>query len=558
MARGQGQAAPGGRYDDNMEDVTEEEMDDRCDVINIASAAKHTLSPTSRLIECPKTECSKKYRDLDALKYHLSFAHNELQKPTLKATTTSSDENGDKTSKSNPSKASASSTSTSTKTQVAVTNGDPVKKEEEVKTEIKEEVKIESKNDKPLALSLKKETTEQSSEVKKETFSGVTPPTLQNGHDVKNVINNPPPFANSVSHGVIQMLGSKVHVPPQQQQQSGYVMNGANGQPSYINNIPSPARFSGSLPQQQKQQQQQQQQQQSQSNPRTVSPAYSDISDEEPETSAPIGLTTKHVEAKQSLINVRRDKSGQILDHPVVRTPLDLTQPNFDSFPGMRPTLQQQQFQLPPHLGQGSVRFPPPGLPTSTPSLNMLHSIMASAKLQELQQAMSGGGPMQGLRPPPSHQPVMSLPPNIPKPSLYSSKPPTSASLPPPPPLRHEHNHTHLHLGTSFPGSGLSQSVSTSSAMASKMAQAAAEAAKRAMNPVVTSGSLQLPMHLSPYSGKQKTADKTQYCKLNVEQGFSNVSFGVPISEFFLIRRITYNLKALTNIYRCPIFGIIP
>jgi hypothetical protein len=305
----------------------------------------------------------------------------------------------------------------------------------------------------------------------------------------------------------MQMLGSKAHGP---QQQSGYVMNGANGQPSYINNIPSPARFSGSLPQQQQlqqqlqQQQQKQQQPQSQSNPRTVSPAYSDISDEEPETSAPIGLTTKHVDAKQSLINVRRDKSGQILDHPV-RTPLDLTQPNFDSFPGMRPSLQQQQqqFQLPPHLAQGSVRFPPPGLPTSTPSLNMLHSIMASAKLQELQQAMAGGGPMQGLRPPPSHQPVMSLPPNVPKPSLYSSKPPTSSSLPPPPPLRHEHNHTHLHLGTSYPGTGLSQSVSTSSAMASKMAQAAAEAAKRAMTPVVTSGSLQLPMHLSPYSGKK-------------------------------------------------------
>jgi len=490
-----------------MEDVTEEEMDDRCDVITIAAAAKHTLSPTSRLIECPKTECSKKYRDLDALKYHLSFAHNELQKPTLKASTTSSDENGDKTSK--------TKASTSTNSQVSVTNGESVKKEE-VKTEIKEEVKREAKNDEPLALSLKKETTEQSSEVKKET----TTTTMQNGHDIKSVISNQPPFVNSVSHGVMQMLGSKVQVPPQQ---SGYVMNGANGQPSYINNIPSPARFSGSLPQQQ---QQQKQQQQSQSNPRTVSPAYSDISDEEPETSAPIGLTTKHVEAKQSLINVRRDKSGQILDLPV-RTPLDLTQPNFDSFPGMRPSLQQQQqFQLPPHLAQGSVRFPPPVLPTSTPSLNMLHSIMASAKLQELQQAMAAGGPMQGLRPPPSHQPVMSLPPNVPKPSLYSSKPPTSSSLPPPPPLRHEHNHTHLHLGTSYPGSGLSHSVSTSSAMASKMAQAAAEAAKRAMTPVVTSGSLQLPMHLSPYSGK-KSNHNFIFCKcLNVIKQLNHCLIG--------------------------------
>jgi len=39
-----------------------------------------TLSPTSRLIECPKPDCAKKFRDLDALKYHLSYAHNDLKK----------------------------------------------------------------------------------------------------------------------------------------------------------------------------------------------------------------------------------------------------------------------------------------------------------------------------------------------------------------------------------------------------------------------------------------------------------------------------------------------
>ncbi|TRY67260.1 hypothetical protein TCAL_03294 [Tigriopus californicus] len=31
------------------------------------------------LIECPKPECSKKFRDLEALKFHLSFSHNELK-----------------------------------------------------------------------------------------------------------------------------------------------------------------------------------------------------------------------------------------------------------------------------------------------------------------------------------------------------------------------------------------------------------------------------------------------------------------------------------------------
>ena len=38
------------------------------------------MSPTSRLIECPKGFCAKKFRDLDALKYHLSYAHDNLNK----------------------------------------------------------------------------------------------------------------------------------------------------------------------------------------------------------------------------------------------------------------------------------------------------------------------------------------------------------------------------------------------------------------------------------------------------------------------------------------------
>ncbi|XP_040581583.1 uncharacterized protein [Lepeophtheirus salmonis] len=33
------------------------------------------------LIECPKSNCSKKFRDLEALKFHLSFAHNDLKRP---------------------------------------------------------------------------------------------------------------------------------------------------------------------------------------------------------------------------------------------------------------------------------------------------------------------------------------------------------------------------------------------------------------------------------------------------------------------------------------------
>lgn len=45
-----------------------------------------SLSPSSRLIECPKSQCFKKFRDLDALKYHLSYTHNDLKddKPPIK------------------------------------------------------------------------------------------------------------------------------------------------------------------------------------------------------------------------------------------------------------------------------------------------------------------------------------------------------------------------------------------------------------------------------------------------------------------------------------------
>ena len=31
------------------------------------------------MIECPKPQCFKKFRDLDALKYHLSYTHNDLK-----------------------------------------------------------------------------------------------------------------------------------------------------------------------------------------------------------------------------------------------------------------------------------------------------------------------------------------------------------------------------------------------------------------------------------------------------------------------------------------------
>lgn len=55
------------------EDLKDDESDEN-------TGGGDTMSPSSRLIECPKPVCAKKFRDLDALKYHLSYAHNDLKK----------------------------------------------------------------------------------------------------------------------------------------------------------------------------------------------------------------------------------------------------------------------------------------------------------------------------------------------------------------------------------------------------------------------------------------------------------------------------------------------
>jgi len=225
-------------------------------------------------------------------------------------------------------------------------------------------------------------------------------------------------------------------------------------------------------------------------NSRSISPAYSDISDEETDHSSPQNLASKSTnnEQKQGLMNVRKEKPIHQPTLPTPdpsRVPLDLTQPSFATPfpPPLRPGMGQ--FGLGSHLPPvGAPRFPPqvpPGLPTSTPSLNMLHSIMASAaKLQEFQQALGTG--------------LLPLPTSSSS-SLSKSNPfPKHSGLPPPPPLRHEHNH--LHLGPGFPPAGLS--INSPSSMASKMAMAA-EVAKRALPPVTSGSPLHLAPHLSPF-----------------------------------------------------------
>ena len=440
------------------DDTADVAADDKLNVV----AAKNNLSPNSRLIECPKTECSKKYRDLDALKYHLSFSHNDLQKPNKAVKTEEVNGSGHKQPSSK-------------------TSNGQIKKE--AKTEVKEEptaavvaappvvatVSGPAEQKPGVDLSVKQE------ESKPKPLSS----DITNGRD-----RQPVKASNSVGHGVLQMLASKPSQ-PSHHQPLGLALNGsgpgAGAAPSagaYSNHLNPASRFSA---------------QPQQAQLRTVSPAYSDISDEEPETTAPVGLISKGVVPKPSLLNARRDTK-----QPDSRAPLDLTQPNFDAFRApqfqhqqqlqqqqqqLQQQQQQQQLQLPPHMGPSAgLRFPSPqGLPTSTPSLNMLHSIMASAKLQELQQAMAATSGPGAIRPPPS-QPLSI--PNI-SASPYSKSP---SSLPPG--MRPELSHSHLLM----PGFGPGASP------ASKMAaMASADAAKRALTPV-TSGSMSLPLHLSPFA----------------------------------------------------------
>ena len=95
------------------------------------------LSPTSRLIECPKPDCAKKFRDLDALKYHLSYAHNDLKKAAAIAA-----EKRQKILKSNNNKSNSSKTSSDSnkvlKKEVKQENGAvKIQTHSEVKAEVK-------------------------------------------------------------------------------------------------------------------------------------------------------------------------------------------------------------------------------------------------------------------------------------------------------------------------------------------------------------------------------------------------------------------------------------
>ena len=100
------------------------------EIQNSAILFQDTLSPTSRLIECPKPDCAKKFRDLNALKYHLSYAHNDLKKAAVIVA-----EKRQKILKSNNNKSNSKSSDAS----AALNNN-----KGHIKKEVKQEVKLEN------------------------------------------------------------------------------------------------------------------------------------------------------------------------------------------------------------------------------------------------------------------------------------------------------------------------------------------------------------------------------------------------------------------------------
>jgi hypothetical protein len=222
---------------------------------------------------------------------------------------------------------------------------------------------------------------------------------------------------------------------------------------------------------------------------RTVSPAYSDISDEEPPSVVQVAPIKPHLAVVQPLIpslnNLHRPQlqQHQQKHHPQQPPPahssshkkhhgLSLEEslkrpPQFrpppPGFPPGFPSLFGGGGGLPAHLAASLAagRYPPgfmptpPGfLPVSSsasrlfpPSSSSNALTSASAKLQELQDRVMNRAP-----------PVLS-----------------AASVASPPPLRHEHNHTHLHLG--YPGTTSSNSVVPPPSTTSVTSMAASSAA---------------------------------------------------------------------------------
>ena len=320
------------------------------------------MSPTSSLIECPKPNCAKKFRDLNALKYHLSYAHNDLKKAAAIAA-----EKRKKILSSKANKTSVTTSSAAASSGKNSTSCSPIKKEMVIKSEMTD-------NKQPLQPQLPQQPqTNGSTQVKTEAVQK--------------------PSSSEVSG----ILGAK--------------SNNSNEIIKPNNNIEHPLDLHKTRP---------------------VSPAYSDISDEEPaivatkpiQSTQPVPASVQHLSSLNNLSHRPHNLSTKPTTHhqPSLQPPpahgASVKKPSLS----LEETLKRPpQFGPPPNLGLPGF---PPGLLGGLGGAGLpahLAAAVASGRYPPGFMPVTPGFMHGGHGPPSSTTSALSRPPYMPPSSAASA-----------------------------------------------------------------------------------------------------------------------------------------
>merc|ERR1711899_388149 len=324
------------------------------------------LSPTSSLIECPKPNCAKKFLDLNALKYHLSYAHNDLKKAAAIA--------AEKRKKILNSKANKTVTTTSSAASSGKnsTSCSPIKKEMVIKSEM-----TGGLDDKQPLPQLQQPQTNGSTQQQVKT-EGIQKPTSE-------------------------VMGASLH--------HGGKSNSNNEVVKPNNNIEH-----GPLD----------------LHKRPVSPAYSDISDEEPaivatkpiQSTQPLPASVQHLSSLNNLSHRPHNLSTKPTTHhqPSLQPPpahgASVKKPSLS----LEETLKRPpQFGPPPNLGLPGF---PPGLPGLLGGAGLpahLAAAVASGRYPPGFMPVTPGFMHGGHGPPSSSTSALSRPPYMPPTSAASA-----------------------------------------------------------------------------------------------------------------------------------------
>ena len=312
------------------------------------------MSPTSSLIECPKTNCAKKFRDLNALKYHLSYAHNDLKKAAAIA--------AEKRKKILNSKANKTITTSAASSGKNSTSASPIKKEVMIKSEMT---------------------------------------------DNKQPLQPQPPQTNGSSTQVKTEADQK---PSSEVGSSGLSVKSNSNEVKPNNNVEHPLDL----------------------HKRPVSPAYSDISDEEPaivaskpiQSTQPLPASVQHLSSINNLSHRPHNLSTKPTTHhqPSLQPPPAHTNSVKKPSLSLEETLKRPpQFGPPPNLGLPGF---PPGLPGLLGGAGLpahLAAAVASGRYPPGFMPVTPGFMHGGHGPPSSSTSALSRPPYMPPTSAASA-----------------------------------------------------------------------------------------------------------------------------------------